>query len=176
MLQNKSSILYPEHVLELLDIKQLQELNSSTSCRDASVAVQHQALEWATLYPVDPLIPSAIRPKACFAPQLPITQLTFAKHVRNRANGLINLLPIPHMYQNVLKAIAYLDWQQESGSDAKDYLTYLQFANINGNISAIAYLDWLEPKLRRWLLRYEQMLNCHKVELIQLKDDLERNQ
>ena len=185
MLRKESSVLYPDRVIELLDVEQLQKLNASIPGCDASpsseprgsvlgeASPRHLPQEWATLYPVDPLIPSW----SSVAPQNSRwNQLTFAKHVRNRANGLINLLPIPHMYQNVLRAIAYVDWQQESGSDAKDYLTYLKFADINGNESAIAYLDWLEPKLRRWLLRYEQMLNCHKVELIQLKDDLERNQ
>jgi hypothetical protein len=115
----------------------------------------------------------------------------FSKHVRSRANSLINLLPIPHIYQNVLKAIAYIDWRQEAvielcriDGDAAhhqsirkakqivaDYQTYLQLASVDSEQSAIVYLDWLEPKMRRWLLRYEQMLNCHHQELKMLEAD-----
>jgi hypothetical protein len=111
----------------------------------------------------EPLIVDSPQPKA----------VTFANHIRNRANALINLLPVTHIYQNVLRSIAYLDWQEEQV--ASDYLIYLGFAKIGDDQSAIAYLDWLEPRMRRWLSRYEQMLNCHKLEIKELIEAIERN-
>jgi hypothetical protein len=99
-------------------------------------------------------------------PMQTITKITFAKHVRSRANSLINILPFPHHYQRVLSAIANLDWQQSEGSPAAaDSLIYLQFADISDTDSAIRYLDWLEPQLRKSLSIYEQMVECHKQEL-----------
>lgn len=92
-------------------------------------------------------------------------KLTFAKHIRNRSNALINLLPFPHHYQNILRAIAYIDWQQENGVATIDYETYLKLAGVTSNATAAAYLDWLEPRLRNWLSRYEQMLEVHRHEL-----------
>lgn len=98
--------------------------------------------------------------------------LSFATHIRNRAHALINLLPFPHLYQNVLSAIANVDWQREAASEClEDTLTYLAFAGISSNQTAIAYLDWLEPRLRRALDCYEQMVNCHKHE----RDEFVRN-
>lgn len=96
----------------------------------------------------------------------PVEEISFQKHIRNRASALVNLLPFPHHYQNVLSAIANIDWQQQHQSPAvQDSLTYLQMAGVSSNATATAYLDWLEVKLRRYLLDYEQMINCHKREI-----------
>ncbi|WP_310410542.1 hypothetical protein [Chamaesiphon sp. OTE_8_metabat_110] len=101
-------------------------------------------------------------------------ELTFANHIRSRSNALINLLPFAHHYQNVLKAIAYIDWQRQNNADCNDYQTYLTFAGISSNETATSYLDWLEPKLRNWLSRYEQMLEVHKQELAKLMVTFDR--
>jgi hypothetical protein len=94
----------------------------------------------------------------------------FSKHVRNRANALIHLLPFPHIYQNVLRAIAYYDWHQSTKS-GDDYRVYLDFAKVKDDHTAITYLDWLEPRLRLWLNRYEQLLAVHSKELQELIDE-----
>jgi hypothetical protein len=110
--------------------------------------------------------------------------ITFSKHIRNRANTLINLLPFDHIHQNVLRAIAYIDWRNESFGDVwelgaelvynqtphqrklvEDYTIYLQMARVTDDKSAAIYLDHLEPKMRRWMLVYDQMLEVHKHEL-----------
>ena len=102
-----------------------------------------------------------------------LDQITFSKHVRNRANALINLLPFPHIHQNVLKAIAYIDWKRDSANPRAiaDYETYLKFAMVTDDDSAVIYLDRLEPRLRRFQSRYEQMLACHAQELKQLESE-----
>lgn len=97
-----------------------------------------------------------------------LSELTFDNHIRKRSNALIHLLPFPHHYKNVLNAIAYIDWQRQHNVDTSDYEFYLAFAKITDNQSATKYLDWLEPKLRNWLSRYEQMLEVHKHELAKL--------
>jgi hypothetical protein len=99
---------------------------------------------------------------------------TFSKHIRNRSNALINLLPCPFLEQNVLKAIAYIDFRREQANPRaiEEYEIYLTFAGICDDNSATEYLDRLEPKLRRWLLRYEQLLNVHKQELMQIEGEL----
>jgi hypothetical protein len=95
-------------------------------------------------------------------------KVSFANHIRTRSSALINLTPFPHHYQNVLRAIAYIDWQQEQGASTADYDFYLAAAKVSTNETAIAYLDWLEPKLRNWLSRHEQMLEVHRQELAKL--------
>ncbi len=92
--------------------------------------------------------------------------LSFANHIRNRASALVNLLPFAHRYQNVLSAIANIDWQTENESPTvEDSRTYLWLAGVSSDKTAIAYLDWLEPRLRRALTCYEQMVNCHRHEV-----------
>jgi hypothetical protein len=92
--------------------------------------------------------------------------ISFANHIRNRAKVLANLFPFPHHYQNVLSAIANIDWQVEYDPlRVNDSLTYLWMAGVSSDATAIAYLDWLEPRLRHKLIEYELMLDLHQRQI-----------
>jgi hypothetical protein len=105
-------------------------------------------------------------------------KFTFSPHVRRRAAGVIKIAPFDHTHTIVLRAIANIDWHQENDLDSisdksarqliattKKYQAELEAAGVSSDETAIAYLNWVESKIRSWMIEYEELAAIKEAEL-----------
>ncbi len=113
-------------------------------------------------------------------------KFTFSPHVRRRAAGVIKIAPFKHAHSIVLHAIANIDWHQENDLDSisdrsarqliattKKYQGELEAAGVSSDETAAAYLDWVESKIRSWMIEYEELAAIKAAELRELVNSFE---